>query len=62
MKVLEQGNPRGPVPKWVGKTVKCSCGFKGKLEEGDPVESQTDRNETYNTIRCLTCGKDIYVR
>lgn len=61
MKVHEKGDPRGPIPEWVGSIVSCRCGFRATLEMGDTVKFHDDQRDPFYSVKCPTCGQDISV-
>jgi len=47
---------------WVGKEVKCKCGFTGVIESGDDVD-----NGQFMKIGCkirfeCECGRETYIK
>lgn len=47
---------------WTTRSVTCiGCDATIKLEEGDAVETHSDRDGSGINFKCPECGKQIYV-
>lgn len=63
MKTIAKGSPPPSIDWWVGKQVKCLCGFVGEIEAGDEKKpgvqifaARSPNGPRSIIVPCPTCG------